>query len=442
MKKEFFKSFTAPRAILFMALAAIGLTAQAAGFDVIAYVQANPGLAMLALAGEIDLVEVKKELDKISGQVKEHGEKALAEAKKGIDMSEGVKQTVDEMLTKQTALIAQVTELEQKAARKGPEDTPRLKSMGFQVIENAAFKTAVEAGDGRRKGTRLEVGVKAITSAGGSAGAGVYPDNLPGVITIPNRRLTIRDLISPGRTSSNLVNYLKETGFTNSAAPVAEGTRKPESDIDYALTPAAVKKIAHFIKASTEILDDFPALQSMIDARLTYGLKLIEEGQILKGSGVGNNLNGIYTQATAFVAPIVVASPTKIDTLRLMMLQAELAEFPADGIVLHPSEWAFIELLKDTTGRYLIGNPQGTLQPTLWGRPVVATQAMTADTALVGSFKMGAQIFDREDANVVVATENEDDFVNNLVTILIEERLALAVYRPESFIKNANFDGA
>ena len=68
-------------------------------------------------------------------------------------------------------------------------------------------------------------------------------------------------------------------------------------------------------------------------------------------------------------------------------------------------------------------------------RPVVATQAMTVDTFLVGAFRMGAQVFDRMMASVAVATENEDDFVNNLITILIEERLALVVNRPEAFVK-------
>ena len=119
------------------------------------------------------------------------------------------------------------------------------------------------------------------------------------------------------------------------------------------------------------------------------------------------------------------------------MLQSELAEYPSDGIILHPTDWANIELLKDTQGRYIIGNPQGTIAPTLWGRRVVATQAMTQDTALVGAFRLGAQIFDREDANIVVSTENQDDFIYNRVTIMAEERLALADYRPEARVKGS-----
>ncbi|PIL41968.1 phage major capsid protein [Massilia eurypsychrophila] len=427
-----------------MAVCLVAGVAQAAGADVQAFVQAHPGIASLALVGLIGETEIKGleiALAKINDQVKEHGEKALAEAKRGIDMSTSVKTTVDELLVKQGELVAQVTELEQKAARRGTEDGgAQLKSMGYQLIESEDFKKSVGALQ-EGKGGKLAIGVKAITSASNSAGQGVNPQVLPGVLTMPARRLTIRDLVAPGRTASNLVRYLKETGFTNNAAPTGEGTRKPESTITYALTDASVKKIAHFIKASSEILEDFPALQSQIDGRLTYGLDFIEEGQLLKGSGSGNNLNGIYTQATAYSAPMAITGATRIDTLRLMLLQAELAEYPSDGIVLNPIDWAGIELTKDSTGQYIIGNPQGTLSPTLWSRPVVATQAMTVDTALVGAFKLAAQIFDRSDAGIVISTENEDDFVNNLVTILIERRLAFAVYRPEAFIKNANFDG-
>ncbi len=389
-----------------------------------------------------DEIEIKKELGKLSDQLKEAGEKALAEAQKGVKMAEGTKAQVDEMLIKQGELQAQVAELEQKAARQAAAaiDTAR-KSAGQLVVENEAFKKAVESGEVRRKGGShsIEIEQKAILTA--QTGAAIIADRQPGVIPLPQRRLTVRDLIAPGRTNSNLITYMKETLFTNSAAPVAEGTAKPESTLTLAQSTAPVIKLAHYMKASSEILDDYPALQSLIEERLTYGLKLVEEDQLLKGSGVGNNLNGIYTQATAFSAPFTITTPTLIDTLRLMLLQAELAQYPADGIVLHPTDWAKIEVTKDTTANYVVGNPVGIITPTLWGRNVVATTAMSADTALVGAFRLGAQVFDRINAAITIATENENDFILNLITILIEERLALVVNRPQAFIKNANFDG-
>lgn len=430
-----FKNKIHMRSLVLLALAAVAGVAQAFGVVDMHTGAAGAGLALMAIGGEMDVKGIETALAKITDQVKEAGEKAIAEAKKGIAMSEGQKEVTDGLLTAQAEMKALLTELQQKAAKQpGDGRGEALKSLGFQVIENEDFaKSAADLMNG--KGGKLSVGVKAITSASNSAGQGVVPDYLAGVNVAPNRRLTIRDLMSPGRTSSNLVRYLKETGFTNNAGPTAEGTRKNESSITYALTDAPVKKLTHFIKASTEILEDFPQLQSQIDGRLRYGLDFVEETQLLKGSGTGNNLNGIYTQATAYAAPIAVTAPTRIDVLRLALLQAELAEYYADGIVLHPSDWAAIELLKDAQGRYLIGNPVGTLQPTLWARPVVATQAMTIDTFLVGAFKLASQIFDRADGNIIVSTENEDDLVNNLVTILAEKRLASAVYRPEAFIK-------
>lgn len=69
--------------------------------------------------------------------------------------------------------------------------------------------------------------------------------------------------------------------------------------------------------------------------------------------------------------------------------------------------------------------------------PVVETQAMPLDNFLTGAFQLGAQIFDREDANVEISTEDGNNFTKNLVTIRAEERLAMATYRPEAFVKGA-----
>ncbi len=376
---------------------------------------------------------VMKELKRIGDQVKEVGEKALKEAEKAGELSQDTKKKVDELLVKQGELQARLQETEQKLDKHaaGPASF-EFKSIGGQVVESEELKEYVKEGNFKKS---ITVQVKAVTSAANSVGAAVAPDRLPGIVTLPQQRLTVRDLLSPGRTSSNLVQYIKETGFVNNAGMVAEGTKKPESSITMTEAQSVVAKIAHFIKASSEIMADFPALQSIIDTRLRYGLALIEEAQLLKGSGVGNNLNGIYTQASQYAAPIVIKNPTRIDVLRLALLQAELAEYPSTGIVLNPADWTAIELQKDTTGAYIFTNPQSTAQPGLWGRPVVTTKSMTIDEFLVGAFKMGAQIFDREQASVTIATQNEDDFVKNLVTILAEERLALADYRPEAFVK-------
>lgn len=378
--------------------------------------------------------EFKKQVDEVKGIAedfkgkREHGDK----------IAEGAKQAADEAIIKLNELKARVDEVEQKAARRPNDQPDEQKSLGRQFVESDQFKSLTGSA-GQRGKANLEIKAtitSANTNAAGSAGDLVQTTRIAGIIAPPDRRMTIRDLLMPGRMDGNALEYVKETGFTNNAGMVAEGALKPQSDLKFDLVSTTAKVIAHHMKASRQILDDASQLQSYIDGRLRYGLAFKEEQQILNGDGTGQNLLGIIPQASAYVRPsgVIPSSETIIDTLRYAMLQAILAEFPASGHVLNPIDWTSIETLKDTTGQYIIGNPQGTLNPTLWGLPVVATQAITAGKFLTGAFSMGAQIFDRWLSRVEVATENEDDFVKNLVTILAEERLALAVYRPEAFV--------
>ncbi len=383
--------------------------------------------------------ETKAAFDKKFDEVKAIADEALGKIAKGEDLTKSVKELADQAITGLTEAKARLDDVEQKMARKAGEIVETTKSAGYTFIENDEVKAFLA---NPRGGVRLSVECKAIissllTDADGSAGDLLVPQRL-GIIAPVVRRLTIRDLLMPGRTNQASIQYPKETGFTNSAATHTEtaGTTKPQSEIKFDIVTTSVTTIAHWVLATRQILDDAPMLQSYIDGRLRYGLKLVEENQLLNGGGTGTDLNGIYTQATASTANLaVVSAPTKIDVIRVAMLQATLAEFPPNGVVLHPTDWAGIELTKDTAGAYIIGSPQDSAQPRLWGLPVVETQAMALDKFLVGSFNMGAQIFDREDANVAVSTEDSDNFRKNLVTILAEERLALAVYRPESFVK-------
>lgn len=378
--------------------------------------------------------EIKSDFAKAHDAVKAIAEEALGKAAKNETLSAAIKEKADEALTKLSALNEQVAALEQKTAR-APGEPTRAKSYGEQFTEGDDFKAFIASGGGKGKSASLHIKAALTSStadAAGAVGDAIRPDRQAGINMLPNRRLTIRDLLTPGQTDSNLVESVKETGFTNNAAGVAEGAAKPQSDIKTDLVQFPVRTIAHTMKASKQVLSDVPSLRSLIDGRLLYGLDLKEETQLLTGDGSGQNLHGLVPQATAYSAPITVAGATSIDLVRLMALQASLAEYPASGIVMHPSDWAFIELMKDTTGGYIIGNPQGGLAPTLWGLPVVATQAMTIDKVLVGAFR-AAQIFDRWESRIEVGYEN-DDFTKNMVTILAEKRLALAVERPEAFI--------
>ncbi|HDS1815370.1 TPA: phage major capsid protein, partial [Pseudomonas putida] len=219
--------------------------------------------------------------------------------------------------------------------------------VGALVIESEEMKDMNSSFRGSR---RVSVPRAAITTATG--GDLVQTQRLPGIIAPAQRRLTVRDLVAPGTTESNSIEYVRETGFTNNARTVAETTAKPYSDLTFGLTTANVRTIAHLFKASRQMLDDAKALQSYIDGRARYGLNMAEEAQLLYGNGTGVNLQGLMTVAQLYAAPagVAVVGEQRIDRLRLALLQAELAEFPSDGIVLNPIDWAAIELTKDGEG--------------------------------------------------------------------------------------------
>lgn len=386
------------------------------------------------------LKQLGDDLAKAIGEVKTFAETAETEMKNLGKVTDETKEKADQALTKHTEVCDRIDSLEQKLERRGSDEQP-AKSLGQMFTENEEVKAFLASNSRGRVSMPIKAIISALTTnANGSAGDLIVPQRLPGVIGPALRQLHMRDLIAPGRTDSNAIQYVKETGFTNSAATVSEtsGPTKPQSEIIFDLMTSNVTTIAHFVLATRQILSDVPQLQSYIDGRLRYGLAYVEDNQILNGAGTGTDLNGIYTQATAFTQAAVgvpVMTATKIDVLRLAILQAFLAELAPDGIVLNPTDWALIELEKDTTGRHIIGNPKQEGTPSLWGKPVVETQAMTVDKFLVGAFQMGAQLFDREEANVMVSTEDSDNFRKNLVTILAEQREALAVYRTEAFIK-------
>lgn len=384
--------------------------------------------------------ELGKSLASIKEQVGNLGADFTEKLKANGEVSADLKEKTDKALSDLGAVVTRVGELEKRAAREKEVVEAAPMGLGDHLVASDAFKNTDTTGSWRGA---IRVGVERadITSAnttvgaGRSAGTSLVPGmRVPGIVAPPNRQLTIRDLLAPGQTSSSSVEYVKEVGFTNNARPVTETTTKPKSDITFNLVSTPVRTIAHIFKASRQIMDDAPGLASYINARGTYGLKYVEETQLLTGDGTGQNLNGIVPQATAYAPSFNPDNEQAIDRIRLAILQVVLAEYPASGVVLNPVDWAKIELTKDGEQRYIVGNALSPIGPTLWNLPVVQTQAMAAGEFLTGAFNLGAQIYDRMGVEVMLSTENSTDFETNMLTLRVEERLALAVYRPEAFV--------
>lgn len=402
---------------------------------------------VMALTNELtnDAKELLAALNASNDAVKNVANDAL---KSVGELKASVKDEADKRLQEQGELRAQLVEMQQAIAAipTSQAAAPTAQSLGARFVNDEGVKAYLANVASGKVASKTGVSatfdgalMNAVTSVAGSAGPLKTPEYVPGIIPPGTQRLTIRDLLMWGTTSQASIQFFKELAFTNNAAiQSTEITALPESDITFQAATASVVTIGHTLPASEQILADVPQLQSYIDGRLRYGLKLKEEGQLLKGSGVGVNLNGLYTAASAFSNPgVTVVSENRMDRLRIALLQAELSGYYADGIVLSPIDWTQIELAKTASDKqYLVGNPFGMITPTMWGRPVVASQSMTAGQYLVGAFGMAAQGWDRQSMTVEI-DRSGDDFKNVALTMRAIERLALTIYRADALIKGS-----
>lgn len=361
-------------------------------------------------------------------------EALTALGKTGNELSESVKE-----------LRTRILEVEQKQTKNPRTEISEEKSIGQMVIESEQYKAA-QAGAHGRNMSPVTVGSFHKTNVVNATGASqpLVPADRLGTIIMPfNRRMTIRQLLPNNRTTSNMIEFPKELLFTSNAgaqggsSPIGngEGELKPESALTFELASTPVCGITHFIPASRQILSDAPMLQGYIDGRLRYGLMLKEEDELLNGDGGAGTLQGLVNQATAFTGGST--NQTYLDTLLKAFLQISLQNMEATGVIMHPTDWTNIMLEKDTTGRYLFSDPHSTESPRVWGKDVVPTASQTLGQFLAGAFILAAEIFDREDANVMIAEQHSDFFVRNLVAIRAEERLALAVYRALAIVKGS-----
>ena len=349
------------------------------------------------------------------------------------------------------------------------------KSLGEMFTESAEFKALDGGRNGYNMGVPFGLEVQDLTGYVGGR-KDVWTGSAPVQSTrgfgrtqfdpmVPRamRTARVRDLFPVAQTDANLIDYYRVIGFganrldlTSGARTVreraaADGTSaptggstdvfglKPQSKLTFESASAPVRLIAHFEVAHRNVLADEPQLQATINNELLYGLRLEEDRQILNGDGTGENLTGILN-TSGIQTYEQEETETKADALRRAATKAILAYYPPSGYVLHPYDWEDIELTKTTQGAYILAtNVAVGAQTQAWRQNVVESPAMPEGTFLTGAWGLGAQLYDRAQATIRISDQHADYFVRNALAILAEQRLALAVKRPESFVKGTFF---
>lgn len=417
-----------------LAIALVGFAAQAAGFDVHALALQYPavlaGLAGLGMIGEIDGATILKALDQVETKLKTMSEKADGEMKTLGKVSTDTKTAIDAIGIEQRTLADRMLQLEQMSSAPG-QDEVKDESVGAQFIKNDQYATFLK--QERRGGMRLEL-KNTVTNAIGNT----YSERRPGIVEGAFRVFTIEDLLTSIPTTAPSIDWIRENVFTNAAAETAEGVIKPQSSITFTTGTMPVSTVAHWIKITRQLAMDNAALAAYINRRMVYGVNLRVENQLVAGNGTAPNLNGLtntgnftaHGYSAASLTALGLSPTNRFDLIGKMMGDAALADYPADVVILNTGDWWNLRLSKDTQGRYLLGDPGSTVVPSLFGRPVVASNAMVAGSVWVGSLSQAATMHNREGVVVEISDSDENNFQLNLLTIRAERRLALTVEKP------------
>ena len=374
---------------------------------------------------------IMKALDQLEVKLQSMSEKAAGEARTIGQVSQDTKNAIDALGIEQRTLADRLLQVEQKAGAQN--DGPAAdESYGAQFTKSADYSAFQKKGE-RRGSMALEL-KNTVTNAIGNT----YSERRPGLVEGAFRVFTIEDLLVTIPASSNAIDWVRENVFTNAAAETTEGTQAPQSSITFTAGTMPVQNIMHFIKITRQLAMDNAALAAYINRRMVYGVNLRAEGQLISGNGTTPNLSGLtlagnftahgYTSASLTALGL---SPTnRFDLIGKMIGDCALADYPADAVIVNTADWWTMRLTKDSQGRYLLGDPGSSVAPSLFGRPVVASNAMTTDNVWVGSLAQAATLHNREGISVDLSDSDENNFQLGLVSIRAMRRMALTVEKP------------
>jgi len=383
--------------------------------------------------------KLKDQLDGISKSIDAKIEKSNSDVVNNVveKANEIVKSEVSGMATKLNERLDAMEVANKKQFNSQKKVT--FKSALKEALDNGAVE-GLAKGNARSASFELKAD---MTVAADFTGEVIPADRVPGYKFDPTRPVHVRQLLATGSTQSDVVRYVKESGYSNGAAATAEGTTLTQSDFDMTAADANVRKIGTYFRISEEMLADTPQLTSYLSARAPEKLLEVEDAQILSGDGTGANLSGIITDAADFDVSASgafyqsVESANEFDVIIAALNQLSLLNYSADCIMLNPTDFNKILLLKDSTNKYLKDQVYNGLQPSFSGVKVIQNTAITAGTFLIGNFAVGTQLWVRQGVNVEFFREDGTNVRDGFVTVRVSERVALTNYLPNAFVNGS-----
>ena len=351
------------------------------------------------------LYELKERIEADDAEAIAEGEKLQAEIE--------TKRAEIEQAEKKAALLNTIGKEKQEV--EAVEEKTGIKAMNLESLKGArgSVSTFIKAN------TDLEaVGENKIYDYDRN------PVNLMGA-------LAVRGLFGAETITGNALTYYKIGAIEGSIGTTSEGGTKARIHIPYTPVTVALDKIAAYLKESDELLSDFAFIESAIRNRGVFEFQKAVENylidELLDTSGVQSG-GGSITFDNILAAKQDVFADTG---------------YVPDALLINPADWSTLLQTKDSNLQYLLGGPAfGSYgnggyngNPRIWGLNVVESAGIPQGECCVGAFKAGAAVITKanEGFRVEVSNSDQDDFIKNIITIRIEERLALAVRVPAAF---------
>lgn len=391
------------------------------------------------------MADIQKQLDQIGNLVDERIEKAVGQIK------DNANHEYDSVIK------SEIENLSQKFIEKHDEQTKRLDAVELAAkrdVEGSMklnFKGQIQKAlndgalhgmtKGTHSGARFEVKTSDMTMANTNTGVVASEQVIEEFKFNPSRSVHIRSLIPNGSTDAQTIRYPRETAYTDSAAAAAQGSALGQSDFDITAQSVNMEKIGTFVKVTDEMLSDTAGLSSYLAARIPGKVLSIEDNEILNGDGSSPNLDGLFTDGTAFVTGSggafyqAVESANEYDVLVAAINQVALENYSVDTILLNPSDLHKIVLLKSTANEYLRQQIYTGIQPTIMGIPVTVNTAVTAGKFLAMDSRAATQYWIRENLGIEFSREDGTNFQSNFVTVRAQLRAALTNYLPKAIVQ-------
>ena len=393
---------------------------------------------------------IKKQLDDVCNIIDEKLEKSAKSIKDNVnnEVDTVIKGEVKNLVEKHSEIVDRLDKIEVENKKDNFEKvyTNSRDMIADSLNKSESFKAMKE---GSTSSANFELKADVLISSdftgANSARDASGVERVSGIKFNPSNVTNMLNVIPTASTSSNVIRFVKENSYTNNTGATAEGSAPSDSEFSLVASDAIVQKMASVMTISQEMLDDTPALAGYLNTRLVGKLNETIDDQLIGGSGSSPNLLGLLNGGTAFVTGASGAfyqsidNAQELDVLYVALNQLALANYSANAIILNPTDFHKIALLKDTTNEYLRGNSivssDGFLR--INGTPVIMNNKISAGNFIVGDFSQGSQVFQREGVNVAFGYEDSDNFSKYLVSVRAIARLAHAVYLPDAFVRGA-----